>query len=74
LRKIQLSFTSYVFHHLRGTLLPMGAFGVILTLLAVFAPTDGTSGFIELTWRGALCMMPFLFLGRRVLKEISKPA
>lgn len=73
LRKIQLSFTNYVFHHLRGTLLPMGAFGAILTLLAVFVPTDGTSGFIELAWRGALCMMPFLFLGRRVLKEISKP-
>jgi O-antigen/teichoic acid export membrane protein len=74
LRKIQLPFTSYVFHHIRGTLLPIGSFGLILTLLAIFVPTDGSSGFVDLAWRGALCVAPLLFLGRRVLREISKPA
>lgn len=73
LRKIKLSFTSYVFHHICGTLVPMGVFVGILVSLAICLPTNATSGFVDLAWRGALCMMPFLFLGRRVLKEISKP-
>jgi hypothetical protein len=51
----------------------MVAFVGILISLAICLPTNATSGFVDLAWRGALCMMPFLFLGRRVLKEISKP-
>ncbi|MFT3990845.1 MAG: oligosaccharide flippase family protein [Luteolibacter sp.] len=74
IRKLHLSFKDYLFYHIRGTLLPLAAFAVILTLIAVFVPGSGTIGFLDLAWRGAVCMLPFLFLGRRVMKEISNPS
>ena len=72
IKRLKLPLMSYFSYHTKGTVLPMIVFGLLLLALALWFPTNGTSGFIDLGWRGALCMAPLVFLGRDVLRGMSK--
>lgn len=73
LRKLNLTLGTFVAYHLKGTVVPVLAFSAILAALAVCAPTSATSGLFDLGWRGALCMAPLAFLGRKVIRGMSRP-
>jgi O-antigen/teichoic acid export membrane protein len=73
LAKLRLPLTAYLSYHIRGALAPLAVFAAVLAVLAVWVPAAGSSGFFELGWRGALCMAPLLFLGRHVIRGISRP-
>ena len=73
LKKLDLSFGSFLAYHLRGTAIPLAVFAVILGALALWWPASEHCGFGGLGWRGLLCMIPLLYLGRQVIREMSKP-
>jgi len=70
--RLKLSFGSYVSYHLQDTVVPLAVFSAILTVLALWVPASATSGFLELGWRGALCMAPLFYFGRRVIRGMSR--
>ncbi len=72
-KQLKLPLGTYFGYHLKGTLLPLLVFSGILALLAFLMPAAADSGFFALGWRGALCMLPLLFLSRRVIRSMSKP-
>ncbi len=72
-KQLKVPLASYFGYHLKGTVVPLLAFSAILAVLAFLVPAAADSGFIALGWRGALCMLPLLFLGRGVIRSISKP-
>ncbi|MCX6878520.1 MAG: oligosaccharide flippase family protein [Verrucomicrobia bacterium] len=72
IRKLKLPFRSYVGYHLQGTLVPLLVFSVMLAGLAWWVPAAAGSGFLELGWRGLLCMAPLMFLGREVIRGMSR--
>lgn len=72
IRKIELPLKSYLSHHASGTVLPLLVFSGVLTGLAVGIPAAADSGFVELGWRAALCMAPLMFLGRDVIRGMSR--
>jgi len=69
--RLKLSFGEYVSYHLQGTVVPLAVFSAILTALALWVPATATSGFLALGWRGALCMAPLMYLGRKVIRGMS---
>jgi O-antigen/teichoic acid export membrane protein len=71
--KLKLSLWSYFHYHQEGTRKPLLVFASLLGALAWWLPAAGDSGFIELGWRAMVCMVPLLFLGRHVLRGISRP-
>ncbi|MEO8616388.1 MAG: oligosaccharide flippase family protein [Luteolibacter sp.] len=70
--RLNIPWKTYLLHHLRGTVVPLLVFSVILTVLAIWVPTTGKSGFLDLGWRGMVCMVPLLLLGRNVIREMSR--
>lgn len=72
IKKLKLPFKSYLAYHTRGTVVPLLAFSLILGGLATWVPASSQSGFLELSWRGLLCMGPLLFLGRGVIRGMSR--
>ena len=70
--RLKIPWRTYVLHHLRGTVVPLVVFCVILAALVTWFPVSGDSGLLELGWRGAACMAPLLFLGRKVLREMAR--
>jgi hypothetical protein len=50
----------------------LAVFSSVLLALALLIPATGKSGFLDLGWRGALCMAPLVFLGRNVMRGMSK--
>lgn len=72
IRRLGISPAAYLFHHLRGTLLPLGVFCATLAALVWWFPAGPSTGFLGLGWRGALCMVPLLLLGRRVIADITR--
>ena len=70
--RLKIPWKTYLLHHLRGTVMPLLVFSVILAALAIWVSGSGKPGLIELGWRGAACMIPLLFLGRKVLKEMAQ--
>jgi O-antigen/teichoic acid export membrane protein len=72
IRKLELPLRSYVAYHLQDTAVPLAVFCLILAGLALWFPAADDSGFIALGWRGLLCMVPFLYLGRKVMREMSR--
>ena len=74
LRRLALPAWEFVAYHLRGTPLPLLVFGVLLAGLKWLVPAAPDSGFVALGWRGALCMLPLLYLSRSVLRGISHTA
>jgi O-antigen/teichoic acid export membrane protein len=73
MKKLNLTFGSYLSYHLQGTVLPLAVFSLILAGLALGCPASDHCGFLELGWRGLLCMVPLLYLGRRVIRDMSRP-
>lgn len=71
IRKFNLPVRSYLAYHLQGTALPLVIFFLILTGLVFLCPASDHCDFFDLGWRGMLCMLPLLFLGRKVLREMS---
>ena len=72
LRKFDIPARSYLAYHIQGTLIPMVAFSLILACLVLWCPASDQCGFLDLGWRGLLCMVPLLYLGRKVLREMSR--
>ncbi len=70
--RLKIPWKTYLLHHLRGTVVPLLVFSVILTALAIWVPTTSGSGFLDLAWRGMACMVPLLLLGRNVIREMSR--
>jgi O-antigen/teichoic acid export membrane protein len=70
--RLKIPWRTYIHHHLRGTVVPLVVFCVILAALVTWVPVSGDSGLLELGWRGAACMAPLLFLGRKVLREMAR--
>lgn len=70
--KLKLPIFDYLGYHLKGTALPLLVFSAILAVLAIWVPASTNGNFIELGWRGMLCMFPLLFLGRNVIKGMSR--
>ena len=73
IRKLKLPLRSFLLYHLKGTSVPLAVFSLILAGLVIWVPASPTSGFFALGWRGALCMLPFLFLARAVIRGMSHP-
>ena len=70
--KLEIPWKTYLLHHLRGTVMPLLVFVVILVALVIWVPVNGEAGLLDLGWRGMLCMVPLLLLGRNVIREISR--
>jgi O-antigen/teichoic acid export membrane protein len=70
--RLQIPWKTYLLHHLEGTVVPMVVFAAILTSLAIWVPASGKSGLLDLGWRGMVCMIPLLFLGRKVIREMAR--
>jgi O-antigen/teichoic acid export membrane protein len=73
IRRLGISVGAYVGHHLRGTVVPMTVFGAVLAALFLWVPADASTGIVGLGWRGAVCMIPFLWFGRNVIGGITRP-
>ncbi len=73
IRRLEIPWKTYFSHHLQGTVVPLLVFAIILSALAIWVPVSDKAGFLELGWRGAVCMVPLLYLGRKVLTEIVRP-
>jgi O-antigen/teichoic acid export membrane protein len=73
IRRLKIPWKTYFSHHLQGTVMPMLVFSMILTAIAIWVPISGKAGLLELGWRGAACMLPLLFLGRKVIREMARP-
>lgn len=72
IRRLKLPLKTYLSYHAEGTVAPLMVFSVLLIGLAVCLPVTGGSGIFELGWRGALCMAPLVFLGRNVMRGMSR--
>lgn len=72
LKRLGLSFKSYLMYHLLGTWRPLTTFALTLAALAVWFPAGAHCGVIALIWRGLLCMAPLLVLGRKVIRDMSR--
>ena len=72
IKKLKLPLGRYLTFHLRGTVVPLVVFAVVLAALAITVPTTDKSGFVALGWRGLLCMAPLIVLGRSVIRDISQ--
>jgi O-antigen/teichoic acid export membrane protein len=70
--KLKLSMKSYFHYHQVGTVLPLTVFSFVLAGLAWGVPAAADSGFLDLGWRATVCMVPLVFLGRNVLRGISR--
>ncbi len=71
--RLNIPLKTYLRHHLQGTVVPLLVFSFILAALAIWVPTGGKAGFLDLGWRGFVCMVPLLLLGRNVIREMSRP-
>jgi O-antigen/teichoic acid export membrane protein len=71
-KKLKLPVSDYLGYHLKGTVLPLLVFSAILAGLAFGVPIASDGGFVELGWRGVVCMVPLLFLGRNVIRGMSR--
>jgi O-antigen/teichoic acid export membrane protein len=69
LRTIRVSFGEYIGFHFQGVLPGFAIFAVILLPLAFLMPMPADVNlFVALAWRGALVMVPTLFLSYKVMK------
>jgi hypothetical protein len=64
---------AYVVFFIGLAVMPMLVFSMILTAIAIWVPISGKAGLLELGWCGAACMLPLLFLGRKVIREMARP-
>ena len=72
IRKLGIPLAEYLVYHLRGTWLPLAAFSLALAALVLALPAAPDEGFIGLGWRGALCMAPLIWLGKGILRGMSR--
>ena len=72
IRKLNVRLIDFTTYHVRGTWFPLLVFGILLGAVSVAAPAAPDAGFVALGWRGALCMLPLLVLGRDVLRGMSR--
>lgn len=70
--RLKIPWKTYLLHHLQGTLVPLSLFSLGLVALVIWLPIPEKGGLLELAWRGALSLVPLLFFGRRVLREMAR--
>jgi O-antigen/teichoic acid export membrane protein len=70
-RKLSMTWRSYLSYHLKGTWVSLAVFAVVLAGLVSWVPASADSGFVALGWRGGLCLLPLLWLGRSVIRGMS---
>ncbi len=73
LRRLKIRWGAFISYHLKGTVPALVVFCGILAAIAFLVPTTPTSNLFELAWRGAVTMGPLVFVGRHVIKGMSKP-
>ncbi|GAA5482018.1 lipopolysaccharide biosynthesis protein [Haloferula sargassicola] len=71
-RQLEIDWKTYLSHHLQGTLVPLGAFAVVLAAVIGWIPAPSESGLFDLGWRGVLCLSPLLLLGRGVIGQMAR--
>lgn len=71
--RLNIPWKTYFLHHVQGTMIPLVVFSAILAALAIWLPAPEHCGLLELGWRAAACMVPLLILGRKVIREMSRP-
>ena len=72
IRNLGLPLAEFLAYHLRGTWQPLAAFSLVLATLVAAVPAAADTGLPGLGWRGALCMVPLLVLGRNILRGMSR--
>ena len=72
LRRLRVGLMECVVYHASGTMLPLAACMILLGILTLWIPASPASGFVELGWRGALCMLPLALFGREVMRGMSR--
>lgn len=70
-RKLNIPLHAYLTHHLRGTITALLVFSAVLGALMWGVPATANCGMIGLGWRGLVCMIPLLILGRGVIRSIT---
>ncbi|TAE92611.1 MAG: hypothetical protein EAZ81_02265 [Verrucomicrobia bacterium] len=68
MKRLGIGWRSYLHIHSRGTLWPLAIFVLFLATLLLVAPLTEEASLWALGWRAALCFVPFLWLGRKVLR------
>lgn len=72
LRRLRVGLMECVVFHASGTMLPLATCMLLLGILTLWIPASPASGFVELGWRGALCMLPLALFGREVMRGMSR--
>lgn len=71
-KRLGISGKDFVAIHLKGTVLPLVAFGGVLSAIYFLIPASADCGLVGLGWRGLVCMLPLLVLGRKVIREMAR--
>lgn len=70
--RLEVHWKEYLFTHLKGTAIPLMAFGCVLAGLFFLAPAAAECGLLGLGWRGIVCMIPLMILGRKVIRAMAR--
>jgi len=79
LKRLNIGMKEYFKHRMSGTVVPLLAFGVVTALVATLIPGSWEKGEVknfvwlaDIGWRGLLCMLPLILLGRKTIASISR--
>ncbi|WP_083912957.1 lipopolysaccharide biosynthesis protein [Rubritalea marina] len=72
MRKLNIPLRELIGTHIKGFVMPMVAFVVVLGGIQIAFPASIDCGLVGLGWRGLACMLPFLFLSRREILQLVK--
>lgn len=70
-KRLGIGWKEYLAVHLKGVGPPLMAFVGVLAALLLLAPADPDCGLVGLGWRGLLCLVPLIVLGRKVIRDMS---
>ncbi len=71
-KRLGIRWKEFFLIHTRGTIIPLGAFCLVLAALVFGAPAPVDAGLVGLGWRAGICFLPFLALGHGVLRAMSR--
>ncbi|MGE9295457.1 MAG: MATE family efflux transporter [Puniceicoccales bacterium] len=71
LRAVELKARRFFVFHAEGSLLPLGSFAIVVTILLAFLPMPENGGIWSLAWRGAAAGIPWLYFSRNLIKGMT---
>ena len=71
-KRLEVHWREYIGAHVKDTGLSLMAFGSVLAALVFYAPAAPDCGLVGLGWRGVVCMLPLMILGRKVVRSMSR--